>query len=473
MYAAVAARKMTLASCLLLASLLIQAQNPKIRVYFNRTVNHNVKTTTPAVYLPNTMADTIASYISKAKVSVDIAQYDYSASSSGSAMAVIANACNAAKANGVVVRWIYDGSQPNSGLALLNSGISKLASPVISGYIMHDKFVVIDVNSTTSLPYLITGSNDWGVTQTDSCYNNLVVIQDKNMANVYYQEFNQMWGGTGATPVSANSKFGTAKVHNTTHSFNVNGTTVEVYFSPKDSADTHLMNAINTVNNELFFGIYTFTSSTIANLIKAKYTSGISTFGIMDSYSKTATPNTAYTTLSAALGNNMKIFTGATSYVVYHNKTMLIDPLTPSSDPQVFTGSYNWTGAGANANDENSIIIHDANITNQYYQSFCQNFTDVGGAACPNIATGVAELGNTDPDFTLYPNPFQDQLTLKLKDNADKIRVRIYDGMGKMVIEQQGSDTHEMIVALPELAKGIYFASIQADGNSYFQKLIR
>jgi len=467
------ARKTVLYLGLLLCPMLIFGQNPNIRVYFNRTVNHNVNTGTPAVYLYNTMADTIAAYIIKAKVSVDIAQYDYSASSSGSAMAVIANACNTAKANGVVVRWVYDGSQTNTGLTLLNSGISKLASPVVSGYIMHDKFVVIDVNSSISLPYVITGSNDWGVTQTDSCYNNLVVFQDKPLATAYYQEFNQMWGGTGATPVTANSKFGVNKTHSTTHSFNVNGTNVELYFSPKDSADIHLEKAINTANNELVFGIYTITSTTIANLIKTKYNAGITTFGIVDSYSTTATPNTAYTTLNTALGSNLKVFTGASTYVVYHNKTMLIDPLTPSSDPQVFTGSYNWTGAGATANDENSVIIHDANVSNQYYQSLCQNFTDVGGAACPNIATGIAEMGNSDPDYTLYPNPFQDELTLKLKDNAEQINLRIFDCTGRMVVEQQAVDTHEMSVMLPDLARGIYFATIQANGHSYFHKLIR
>jgi phosphatidylserine/phosphatidylglycerophosphate/cardiolipin synthase-like enzyme len=456
---------------LFLLPLFIQAQNPKIKVYFNRFVNNAVSTGTNAIYLHNSMADTMAAYINRAKFTVDIAQYDYSASSGSSSMAVIATACNNAKARGVVVRWIYDGSQPNSGLPLLNAGINKLASPVISGYIMHDKFIVIDVNSTTATdPYLVTGSNDWGVTQTDSCYNNLVIFQDKNLANAYYLEFNKMWGGTGSAPVPASSTFGTAKTASATTSFNVNGTTVEVYFSPKDAATTHLQNAISTANNELFFGIYTFTDNTVANLIKTKYQAGISVFGIMDSYSQTNTP---YTTLSPVMGANLKVFTGATSYVVYHNKTMLIDPLSPASDPQVFTGSYNWTSAGTNANDENSVIIHDANITNQYYQSFCHNFTDVGGTACPNIFTGIEESEFKDFPFVLYPNPFTDLLTLRLKTQSANVRVQLYDELGRVVLDQKGSDVKELTFDLPELPKGVYIASVQSEGLIYYQKLVK
>jgi hypothetical protein len=61
---------------------------------------------------------------------------------------------------------------------------------------------------------------------------------------------------------------------------------------------------------------------------------------------------------------------------------MLVDPLNPSSDPQVFTGSFNWTAQAQFTNDENAVVIHDAAIANQYYQSVCKNFTDLGGTPC-------------------------------------------------------------------------------------------
>jgi phosphatidylserine/phosphatidylglycerophosphate/cardiolipin synthase-like enzyme len=457
----------------LITGLLIQqagAQNPKIKVYFNHPVNNSVSTGTNAIYLQNTMADTIAAYITRAKYSVDIAQYDYSASSSFSAMAVIANACNTAHGKGVVVRWIYDGSQPNSGLPLLNSAINKLASPVVTNYIMHNKFVAIDATSATATdPYVITGSNDWGITQTDSCFNNLVIIQDKSLTNAYYLEFNKMWGGTGAAPVSANSKFSTNKTHSAQNIFNVNGTTVEVYFSPKDTAEAHMVKAINTVNNEFFFGIYTFTDNTIANLLKTKYTGGIAGFGMIDSYSETNTP---YTTLSPVMGANLKVYTGPSSYVVYHNKTMLIDPLTPSSDPQVVTGSYNWTSAANTTNDENMIIIHDANVTNQYYQSFCQNFKDLGGAACPAIATGIEEQQQEEM-MNVFPNPFADELHVQLSISAPEATLCIYNSLGKLMMSKLVNNNTDVVLNTSSLSKGLYFLSY-ADGEKIiYKKIVR
>ncbi|HXC06139.1 MAG TPA: phospholipase D-like domain-containing protein [Bacteroidia bacterium] len=462
--------RISILAWMIMVNFQVLAQNPKIKVYFNRPVNNAVSTGTNAVYLHNTMADTIAAYINRAKYSVDIAQYDYSASSASSSMAVIANACNSAHTRGVVVRWIYDGSQPNSGLPLLNAAINKLASPVVTNYIMHNKFVAIDATSaTTTDPYTITGSNDWGVTQTDSCYNNLVIIQDKPLTNAYYLEFNKMWGGTGAAPVSASSKFSTNKTHSAVNVFNVNGTTVEVYFSPKDTAQAHLLKAINSVNNEFFFGIYTFTDNTIANLIKTKYTSGIAGFGMVDSYSQTNTP---YTTLSPVMGANIQVFTGATSYVVYHNKTMLIDPLTPSSDPQVFTGSYNWTSAGNATNDENSILIHDANIANQYYQSFCQNFRDLGGAACPAIATAIEDH---QPEETLqvFPNPFKDELHIQFKNASTEYTLQLFNAMGQLVLSKREKENTATVLNTSALVEGIYFLSCSNGSETLYRKVIR
>lgn len=156
----------------------------------------------------------------------------------------------------------------------------------------------------------------------------------------------------------------------------VNGTPVEVYFSPRDSLGVQLENSIRTANYDLFFSIYAFTDFSLANAIKTRYNNGVTVKGIMD---ETNTGNNAYNALQPVLGSNMIIFSGSD---FYHNKTLLVDPLNPASDPQVFTGSFNWTAAGQYSNDENAVVVHDASIANQYYQSVCKNFTDLGGAAC-------------------------------------------------------------------------------------------
>ncbi len=358
------------------------AQNPFIKCYFNYPVNTAISSGTNAVYLNGSFADTIAAYINRAKYTVDIAQYDYTSSTSGK-MAVIATAANNAVLRGVIVRWIYDGSSPNSGLSLLSHSIKTLGSPTTSDYgIMHHKFMIIDVNSTDSTNAIVmTGSHDWSTEQTNSDYNNIVFIQNKSIALAYYREFNKMWGGTDASPATANEKFGPYKTPSSQYIFNVNSTKVELYFSPEDTVGKRLQNVVNSADYELFFGIYAFTDNTIAGLIKTKYNTGVSVKGIMDQFSSSYSP---YTTLSPLLGNNMLVYSGT---YLYHNKIMLADASYPSSDPQVFTGSFNWSNDAQKYNDENAIIIHDATIANQYEQSLCQNFTGLGGTPCIGAVT--------------------------------------------------------------------------------------
>lgn len=353
------------------------SQNPNIKCYFNYPVNTSISSGTDAIYLYGTFPDTVAAYINRSKFTVDVALYNYT-SGSTSSVAKIATAINNAMQRGVVVRWIYNGSSTNSGLNLISPLINKLPSPTTTGYgIMHNKFVAIDANSTdTADAIVITGSYNWSTTQTYSDYNNLLIINNKEVALAFYNEFNKMWGGTGIAPNIATSRFGPYKSVSSQTLFIVNGTPVEVYFSPKDNSDTHLENAINTANSDLFFGIYTFTDNSVANVIKTKKNSGVLTKGIIDQFSQSYSP---YTTLSPVMGSNLILYNG--SYL-YHNKTMVVDAQLPTSDPQVCTGSYNWSNAGAHTNDENMIIIHDASIANQYLQSLCQNFADLGGAAC-------------------------------------------------------------------------------------------
>ncbi len=354
------------------------SQNPNIKCYFNHPVNTFISNGQNAVYLNNTFPDTVAAYINRAKYTIDIALYNYTASA-GSNVAKIATAVNNAVARGVAVRWIYNGTSAtaNSGLSLVSAQVQRFAAPDMASYIMHNKFMVIDINSPDSNDVVAqTGSYNWSDFQTSGDYNNIIFIQSKQVGLAFYNEFNKMWGGTGTTPNAAASKFSTAKTPSAQTHFIVNGSPVEVYFSPKDSLGVRLEKSINTANYGLFFSIYAFTDFSLANDINARYNSGVEVRGIMDEFNN---GNNAYNALQPVLGSNMLVFSGSD---FYHNKTMLIDPLNPSSDPQVFTGSFNWTAQGQYSNDENAVVVHDATIANQYYQSLCKNFTDLGGIAC-------------------------------------------------------------------------------------------
>ena len=447
------------------------AQNPKIKCYFNHPVNTTASTGANAVYLNTTFVDTAVAYINRAKYSIDIAMYNYTVYG-GDGLNAIANAINAAYLRGVGIRWIKNGSSTNSGLSLINNGINKLASPTTSAYgICHNKFMVIDVNSSDSNDAIVwTGSFNFSRQQSDNDYNNILIVQDKNVALAYYNEFNKMWGGTGSIPNTATSTFGPNKTASSQTLFYVNGTKVEVYFSPQDGLGQHLQNTINTANSDLFFGIYTFTDATVANLIKTKNSQGITVRGIEDQFSKTYSP---FTILSAQLDTNFKVYSDAT--YIYHNKMLVVDANDISSDPQVFTGSFNWTAAAETKNDENVMVIHDQAIANQYYQSLCANFSDLGGAACrPETVshTGVNNSSFSKNSFSVFPNPFEEELTLTVGNFLGTSQVKIIDQLGKTIYEVQ-LDKLKTTLDLKNLTSGFYFISVTSEEKTMYQKLIK
>ena len=460
------------------ASCVTGGSSGKINIYFNQPVDNTVSSGVNAVYLNSCMADTIIAYINRAKYSIDIAQYDYNQSSG---FANIATAVNNAYLAGKKVRWIYDGSQSNTGLALLNSGIHTLASPTTSAYgIMHNKFVLIDANSTDANDAIVnTGSEDWGVTQFNYCYNNTVFIQDSAMAHVFKQEFDMMWGDTGVVPNPVLSKFGPYKTDLGRHTFSIGGKTVELYFSPSDGTDSHIQSSINSANTDLYFGVYTFTEVTDANDIVAKYTGGVYTAGIVDQYSSTT--GSAYPILTSGLGTNLKTYTG--SYI-YHNKMLIVDPSNFCSDPLVLTGSHNWTTSANTLNDENVIIIHNDTVANIYYQSFVANYASLGGtvtpiANCSTLHTNspALEIMNDGNSLLVYPNPVEQSTNISYNLSTDQtISLGIYNIVGQEVMPiitnklQQAGDYN---YSVNTLTPGIYFVKFTVGQMTYTKKIVK
>ena len=282
-------------SCLRLILLLCVFSNfafgQKIKVYFNNPVNTSVSAGVNAVYLNQSLDDTLVAYINRAQHSLDIAVYNYIQSGS---MSNIGLAVNNAYQRGVVVRWIYNGSSSNSGLSQLNSNIHTLTSPTTSGYgIMHNKFMIVDANYSNALVW--TGSCNWDSEQFNQDVNNVIIFQDSALAHAYTTEFNEMWGSSGATPNSTNSKFGPFKTNNTQHNFSIDGVSVEQYFSPSDNTNDQIVNAIHSANHDLFFGVYTFTENQEADSIISKIQNQqVHTAGIIDQFSLSFSP---YSTL--------------------------------------------------------------------------------------------------------------------------------------------------------------------------------
>ncbi|MFC7669725.1 phospholipase D-like domain-containing protein [Hymenobacter humi] len=202
----------------------------RMKTYFTRPVDNTLAlANNAAVYLPSGhVADTLAAYIDKAKETLDITIYNWSSS-------VIVTAVNAAHARGVKVRVIYEDDNSNFSIANLTAAIPRVARPAggttNTTSIMHNKFVVIDANSTNpNVPMVWTGSTNWTPAQLSTDRNNVITVQDQSLARVYTMEFDEMWGSATTTP--GTSLFGSRKTDNTPHYLVIGGKQVESWFSP-------------------------------------------------------------------------------------------------------------------------------------------------------------------------------------------------------------------------------------------------
>jgi len=383
------------------------------------------------------MNDSIAAYIDRAMISLDIAVYNVSDN-------FIIAAVNDALDRGVQVRYIAQGTNLNIGLQALNDNIPVLQRQDAEGSGMHNKFVIVDAEDVDNA-YVLTGSTNWTEPNLSSDYNNLIIFQDQSMARGYTLEFEEMWGSTGAQPDETNAKFGSAKTKNTPVKYIVGGSPVEVYFSPTDNTTGAIIDAIETAEYDMDFAVLSFTRDDISEAVIDFNTIFTTPRGVIEN---TSDNGGEYETL---LDAGVEVFSHTGVPLQLHHKLCIIDHSQPEADPQVVTGSHNWSSSAENVNDENTVVVHDARVANLYYQEWWPMYSQF---------LSVDELGN-DIRWAMYPNPVQEILTLDLS-NAASLEgiVSVIDMQGRTIEAQQLNGSARYTFDMSELATGSYTLSI-------------
>ena len=314
--------------------------------------------TNPATFFTDNMASTgtspavtpmeqaLLDRINSAVTSIDAAFYDFNRDS-------IRDALIAAHTRGVTVRVVTDDETrlfidsyipyyqalETAGISLMDDGRDQS--------IMHNKYFIIDGQ------IVWTGS----VNQTDNGYtlnhNNALVFTSTTVANFYQQDFNQMWAGN----------FSVNKTASTTTTTTYNGQPLEVYFSPKDDAIDEVIAEVNAAQTSIEFAIFFFTDDNLKDALIAAKNRGVQIRGLWDNLGM-ASPFSEDEALCAA---NIPIKIEDTVGKMHH-KFMVID--AAGSDPRVVTGSMNWTGAGNDSNDENTVIYRDSAVASAYTAGF-------------------------------------------------------------------------------------------------------
>lgn len=447
----------------------------KMEVYFNYP-------TEPSVALPNNLANGSANYetriiqrIDSASYSIDLAIYSFDD------LTLIKQALINAMIRGVKIRIVYDSRNIQTLMQeLINAGIRVQQRNFATSSLMHNKFFVFDGRDPSANAYskkwLWSGSANITYQQFHQDVENAIFIQDESLCNAYTREFEEMWGSHNDVNNPSNAKFGTAKTDNTPHIFNVNGKRVECYFSPSDDISGKIENIIGTQTNySVNFCIYSFTKYSIENKMHSVYNYPTRMVrGVFDRSTNGNQTNGPVYYEMAGLGGTVwnptaKVFLDNynVSYL-FHDKYILIDAETPSSNPVVMTGSFNFSNAANYDNDENELIIFDSLIANQYYQDFVKRLTDAGGS------TDVKQITSEVPvKYFLeqnYPNPFNPSTVIRYSiPKSGNVDLKMYDALGREVAvflnQYQNAGTYEYTLHTDrlQLSSGIYFYILKAN----------
>lgn len=418
----------------------------KITAYFNQPVDTSVAwTNNAAVYLNRAVDDTLIAYINRAKSSMDIAIYNWNNSN----MSDIAAAVNAAYARGVRVRVVIEGSTLNNSVSSLNSSIQVIRRNATQG-IMHNKFVVFDVDSP-QLATVWTGSTNWTDQQVHLDCNNVVVFEDQSLARAFTLEFEEMFAGN----------FGPSKVDNTPKNFNLNGKLVELFFSPSDDVENRIREEIRTADSDIEVAMMQMTRTAMSGDMIARFNAGAFVAEVVDDTAASASaPFLSLKNASPVMAPRILKWTGNG---IMHNKYMIVDQNKPNLDALVLTGSHNWSSNANFNNDENTVVIHDPKIANQFFQNWLYIYKQSGGTQYITKTNDLASISSM-----VYPNPSNGEITLQWGENGNSCDVSIFELSGKIILKKNlvGRET----VNLP--TSGVYFVRFSNGNKSEVKKIL-
>lgn len=404
-----------------------------IRPYFNHSVDNSFSSGTNAQNITSFFNDTIKAYMDLAQTSLDICVYNASD-------ATIANAINDAYNRGVLVRYIADDDVVNSMLSSLNPNIPIVYRNSSLPGIMHNKFIIIDANSTNN-SWIMGGSTNWSnPSNLFNDYNNIIFIQDQALAKAYTLEFEEMWVGN----------FGSQKSDNTPHKFNVAGTQIELYFSPSDQTTSQINKVIQSVDYSFEFGLLSFTRDDLAQTIIDKNSEfGINIRGIIEDENSTGSE---FANLQSN-GVNMKSHAGVPHSL--HHKYAIADANNPASEPILITGSHNWSNNAENNSDENTLIIYDETVANIYLQEFEKRWSELNTT---NIVSDLIDL-----QIDVFPNPSSQ--TINILSHLDIYKISLFDSNGKYL-----SKFYNFPIEI--FRKGVYFLKINSEKGDVVKKVV-
>lgn len=298
----------------------------------------------------NEVCREFVSLVNNAKDSIDIALYGWTT------IPKVKQSLSNALSRGVKIRIVYDTKTkgqnyyPDTEELVKNFTLTRSdkidGNSQLTNALMHNKFAIIDGEKvfTGSMNFSETGFSGFN-------QNSIVIINSKSVAQIYKNEFEQMFSG----------KFHTLKTKTKNQNIILSdGTKITIFFSPQDKGITNtVIPLVNSAKNEIYIPAFLITHKGLTNALLNAHKRGVNVRLIIDA-TNTNTRNSTLTTLRAN-GIPVKVENYAGKM---HSKVIIIDK------KYVITGSTNFSNSGENKNDENMIVIENPKIAKFYADFF-------------------------------------------------------------------------------------------------------
>ena len=313
------------------------------------------------------MEAALLSLLDNAENTIDVAIYGFNRAS-------LRDALIAAHNRGVAVRVIGDDdAMDDAEYGIYYDSLITAGIPVISdtfSSIQHNKFAVIDGATTWS------GSTNWTDTGFTYNMNNGLVFTDTYISLAYTMEFEEMFTGD----------FSGDKEDNTPNVFTYTNAIVEIYFSPSDAVEQQVLDAVNSVDDTFQFAHFFWTLESLSQVTASKFiTENVDVWGTWDALGAGNVSSQDDMLCAAGIPIRIEDFGGK-----LHHKVGVMDAF--GSDPTVVTGSFNWTASGANSNDENTLIIHSADIASAFFDEMVTLYEAIERTPCNPSPLPVADF---------------------------------------------------------------------------------
>ncbi len=275
-------------------------------------------------------------------------------------------------------------------LIIKNSGIPIIddtADGSKGSGLMHHKFVVIDGKTVIVTSANFTTSDVHGDFKTPVSRgnaNNLLKIENIELAQLFTQEFNIMWGdGAGGKP---DSKFGVKKPFRPMQKVRVGDTTVTVQFSPtsqtlpwEKSVNSLINQNLGIAKKSVNLALFVFSAQRLANTLEIEARRGVAVRALIDSNFIYRSYSEGLDMMGATLIENCQLeadnrpwkqpltTVGVPALPMgdrLHHKFGVVDANT------VLTGSHNWSEAANHGNDETLLAIDSPVVAAHFEREF-------------------------------------------------------------------------------------------------------